>query len=375
MTLAFIWYILVPLAGAFKIRRNWRKFRRRFNDLRFKPFLDYETAAGNDDREFHFTGTFESINEGSILWIKNNELTIPVDLNGSKAFLLPNNLEDDLPVKIQWNRLPILSGNIRIFVGGTLTTKDNRRIFASVPGNPLMIILHEGTDSLSADRSLTLKTIKSGRYINKYWNFITPFSHIMGAFSQIVMTVYLFDHYTRRPALIASIFAMLGPIIPLIPPGVFFAMIYRRLWWHARLYRAYRDLAKLPVDLLPDKKTAAQLPNGELYTMKVFDALPSWFFDKKFPFIIPENEKKIKNKWHIFGCIKNGEDENVLSEPAEPMTLYGAFPGKPESMAFNFSVKSWLLEILAWIVFTASMILNVFFIRAILFATGIFTQN
>ncbi|MDR0475971.1 MAG: hypothetical protein LBH43_20185 [Treponema sp.] len=376
----------MPLAGSFKIRQGWRNFRRRFSELRFKPVLNYEAVRETDskeeiglhsDTEYRFTGTFEFA-EDNILWVRNDELTIPVDLKGAKAYLLPNDPDEDIPEKIRWNQLSILSGEVRIYVGGTLALRDKRRIFASSPGSPLLIILYEGSD-----HTLTTRTIKGGRYKNKYWNFITPYAHIMGAFSQIIMAVYLFDRPARRNAMIAAFIALFAPIIPLIPPGILFAMLYRRLWWRARLCRAYRDLARLLFFYTPKNETGAgptalnekgiKLPDGEFYGMKQYDTLPPAFYEKGFPFIIPETEKKKGDKWHVFGIRDDKKNEGFLSAPADPLTVYGAIPGEPEILSKRYAVRAWSLEILSWIVFAAGLAINLAFIRAVLFMTGVFS--
>jgi hypothetical protein len=102
----------VPIVGAFVVRRRWRLFRARFDDLRLSPILDYGRACGlgGDGGIFRFFGEFESIN-GKILWAKGGGLTIPIDLSGAKVFLLPSEEEVDLngtenePRPIKWDQI------------------------------------------------------------------------------------------------------------------------------------------------------------------------------------------------------------------------------------------------------------------------------
>ena len=291
--MAVFWYILVPLAGTALIRRGWHIFRRRFVDLSLKPILDYKTAHCTSDCtsdlsgaiEYRFTGIFESLTDENIIWLKNDDLTVPVDLKGAKTFLLPNNPDEGTLEKINWNKLSILSGESKVFVGGSLVCKNNRLIFSSTPGNPLVILLYEGSDD-----TLVIRTIKGSRHKTRTRNTITPYSFILGAFSQAMMAVYLLNYPARRSAMITAFIALFGPFIPFIPPGVIFSLIYQRLWWYARINHAQKDISALP----------------------------------------------------------GGQNELVK----------------------HYSRKAWVFEILSWLVFSAGIIINLFFIIKLLSVTG-----
>jgi hypothetical protein len=227
-----------------------------------------------------------------------------------------------------------------------------------------MVIFYEGPD-----RSLTLRTIRAGRHRNEFFNVVTPYSFIAGAFSQIIMAVSLYSRPAYRLTLISAIIALFTPIFPWLPPAIFFTIAYRRLWWKARIFRAYRDLVRLPRGYIPGGEKQGRLPGGELYIEKQYDTLPAAFYDRKIPFIIPAGEKRIGDKWHLFGVLAEGDEKKPDAFPGEPedaFAVYGAVPGEIEPLVRRYNRKAYALEIISCILLLAGLGANVFFITAIL---------
>jgi len=90
--IVILWYGIVPITGAFYNRYKWRHFRNRFNRLRQVTLLDYRKyrqlpndISGALHGFFRFTGGIESITDGQTLWVKGEDLTIPVLLNKSRC--------------------------------------------------------------------------------------------------------------------------------------------------------------------------------------------------------------------------------------------------------------------------------------------------
>jgi hypothetical protein len=373
LALALFWYGLVPLSGAFAVRRDWRLFRRRFNELRFRPFLDYAAAGCSRDREeYRFAGNFESVAENRILWVRSRDLTIPVDLSGANTYVLPDTWEEgsvsfdpseDVPERIRWEHVSAFTGEARVFVGGCLALRDNRRIFVSLPKNPLLVIFYEGSD-----RSLAVRTIRAGRHKNEFWNFTTPYAFVCGAFSQILLAASFFTRPAFRLTVITAFIALFAPLFPLIPPGIFLTIPSRRLWWKARICRAYRDLARLPLGYFCSRENRGRLPNGETYIAKEYAELPVMFYRQNFPFIIPAEEKRPWDKWYVFGVLpaKVSETEDLPLEPADAFAVYGALPGESETLARRYARKAWVMETASVLLLLAGMGINIFFIGMLL---------
>ncbi|MDR2144028.1 MAG: hypothetical protein LBP29_06640, partial [Treponema sp.] len=378
--LAVFFYGLVPIAGAFYSRRNWRYFRRRFNELGQKPILDSAAcmnaeagSSAGEWKDFRFSGGFESLTGDKILWIRSETLTIPVDLKGAKTYVLPDTAAqgipedfdpgEEAPEQIRLDRISALTGGVKVFVGGSLCLREGRRIFAST-ARPLMVIFYEGPD-----RSLTVRTIRAGRHRNEFFNFITPYSFVAGAFSEIIMALSLYSRPVYRLALSSAIIALFTPIFPWLPPGIFFTFAYRRLWWKARIFRAYRDLVRLPRAYIPAGEHQGRLPGGEIYVEKQYDTLPEAFYEQKIPFIIPAGEKRKGDTWRLFGVLAGGDEKKPDALPAEPgdaFAVYGALPGAIEPLARRYTRKAYAMEVISWLLLLTGIGINVFFIAAIL---------
>jgi hypothetical protein len=371
--MAFLWYALIPIIGAFIVRKNWRRFRKRFDKLRSRPLLDYASSRqlNADPAEFRFAGNFESVTEDKVLWIRSGELTMPVDLAGANTFALPNTSEEGIPAafdpgeeapeRIRWDRIAALTGEAKVFVGGALIVKNKRRIFVSTPENPLLVIFYGGED-----RFLTIRATRAGRAKNEYINFLTPYSLILGVFSQTIIAFAFFSRPAFREATIGALTALFIPLLLWVPPGILFTILYRRLWWRACILRAYRDLAGLLVQ--------NPSPGGEPYIVREYLALPGTFYRKNLPFIIPAGEKRLADHWHVYGALPAGESEDSEDFPAEPkdaFAVYGALPGDPSLLAKRYNRKANLLEFIAILLLFAGIGINFIFVRTVLSFFGI----
>jgi hypothetical protein len=377
------WYALIPIVGAFISRHNWRFFRERLDELRLRPFLDYGVyrKTETEDGVYRFIGGVESITDGHTLWIRGENLTIPVALTGAQTYVLPM-LEiggepevfdpgEDVPERIRWDQVSSLTGGAKVFVGGSLVFRENRRIFVSTRESPLLVIFYDGPD-----RSLTPRAVRAGRDRNEYWNTLTPYAFILGAFSQLLIVLFFLSRPWFRQTVIAAFIALFTPLYSILPPGVLCTVVYRRLWWRARLLRAYRDLARLPLKYFPPGANTCRLPDGELYGVCRCDTLPGEAQGQRIPFLLPPEEGRKKEGWYIYGALPEnpppGEEtpaEGMVlpREPRDVFAPYGAIPGNPEVLARRYTMGAYILEIISWLILLAGLALNVFFFSLIIF--------
>jgi hypothetical protein len=344
-------------------------FRRRFDDLRLYPILNYGICRRleKEGGVFRFIGGLESVTDGHTLWIQGEDLTIPAALADAQTYLLPlkegaQNIEsfdlgEEAPEKIRWDRVSALAEGARVFVGGALAFRDKRWSFVSSRETPLLVIFFDGSD-----RSLTARAIRAGRHRNEYWNALTPYAMIIGAICQILIALSFLSRPAFRLTVITALIALFTPLLPLIPPGVLFTVLYRRLWWQARVFRAFRDLARLPQKYLAPGQESCTLPGGELYGPIRYKVLPPAVKEGKVPLLIPEQKT---GEWYIFGALNSGHD--MPSEPRDPFATFGALPGKPEDLARRYTFKAYTLEIISWLALLSGIGLNIFFIRMIFF--------
>jgi hypothetical protein len=381
--LALLWYGLVPVAGAFLRRRSWRNFRKRYDELRLRPYLDYAAAQKSGAGEYRFIGGFESLsgNEGSgdhTLWIKNDDLTIPVALERALTYVLPEhrgNPENfdpgaETPQRIRWNQLVSLTGGARVYVGGKLEALSGRLTFVSRRQRPLLVIFYDG-----ADDSLTTRAIRAGRQRNEYWNVLTPYALALGVFSFFLMILTYFQRPAFQLTVYAALVALGLPLYPMIPPAFLFTVLYRRLWWQARVFRACRDLTRLPLRYVTGKDRPARLPDGELYGGVFYadgEEIRAKIGSGEVPLIIPEKAAGTRRHgWYVFGALRGGPEDSgdlpaVPRAPRDPQATWGAIPGDPDTLARGLTRRAYVLETVSWILLLAGIGLNVFFVTLIL---------
>jgi hypothetical protein len=379
--MVILWYGLVPMTGAMVKRYKWHIFRKRFDELRLSPLLDYgrysrqEGDGGSHTgmAVFRFVGGFESITDGQTLWIRGDDLTVPVSLQNAETYLLPMQKgdgipeifdpSDETPEKIRWERVSALTEGARVYVGGLLVCRDGRWSFASTKEKPLMVIFYDGPD-----HSLTTRAIRAGRHRDEYWNAITPYSLVIGALCQIITAVLFLSRPAFRLTVMVSLAALFVPLYPMIPPGLLFTVMYRRLVWRSRILRSYRDLARLPLRYLTRRWGLAPwggLPNGELYGFTTCAELPPQAQEGKIPLLLPELTKAKENDlWYIFGALRPGEELPV--QPQDSFATFGILPGKPEVIAKRCEIAAYTMEGIAWLILFAGIGLNIFFLSMVL---------
>ena len=263
------------MAGALAGRFRWRRFRRRFNNLRLRPILDYtgyrrqDADGAHEPAVFRFTGAFESVTDGQTLWIHGDNLTIPVSLENAETYLLPaqknedagdaSSPNDEAPERIRWERVSALTVGAKVFIGGLLACRDGRWSFISTKENPLMVIFYDGPD-----QSLAALVARAGRNRGDYWNFITPYSIVLGIISLVVIASMFIYRPAFRLTVIVSCIALFVPLYPFIPPGLLCTFMYRRLFWLSRLQRIKSSLVLQPPgsladgEKMPDRASAGQ---------------------------------------------------------------------------------------------------------------------
>jgi hypothetical protein len=391
------WCGLVPVVGAFVIRHSWRIFRRRFDDLRLRPLLDYaayrryasEGSPVFGGNVFRFLGGIESLTDDHTLWVHNDTLTIPVSLSGAQSYILPVPEKtgkavffdpgEEVPQRIRWDQVSTFTEGAKVFVGGILAQRGNRWSFVSTKEYPLLVIFYDGPAYTLANR-----IIRAGRHRNEYLNPITPYTFMFNAFFQILIAFSFLSRPAFRLTVITAVAAIFAPLLPLLPPGVLLSAVYRRLWWKAKIFRAYRDLAMLPLKYLdhrnryplpgtdiPSRLRIGQLPGGEKYGFVHTNTLPQSKDGETIPLLIPGHYARKKEGWMIFGALPDTEQSDgapiLPVRPGDPFGTYGALPGEPHTLARRFNSTAYALEIAGVLLLFIGISLNILFIGLIIY--------
>lgn len=360
LSIAAAGYLLVPVVGAFIIRRSWRRFRRRMTELRRAPLLSYAAlralreaadlpegkatilnaateSGGAPGSDYRLFGDFDSIEgDGRLLWIRNRSVTVPVVLENAALYILPvagsGGVEDAEPRRVEWNQLSTLNQHAAVFVGGPLELVDGRATFRSRNEAPLILIFYDGPAETVLPRA-----VRAGRKTNEYFNRATPFGIAFGVFAEFLVA----QSYLGRPAFAvtatAATTAALLPLLSALPPGLLLVTLYRSRWRRGRSFRAYRDLARMPLDADPGAYERS-IAEG--------NAPPEGFA----AFLPPGDAGSRERIWRCFSPRPGGEDD--------PMLAPCALPGDPEGLARSYNAKARREELEAGLFLVAGLGLN-----------------
>jgi hypothetical protein len=348
-------------------RWRWGRFRRRFDELRLAPILDYQLfrRSFGDGGVFRLLGGVESITEGHTLWVKGENLTIPVSLDNAESWIVPMRGEEgtaDAPERVRGNRVSTLTEGAKVFVGGRLQTESGGPRFVSTKENPLMVIFYDCPDD-----ALTGIIIRAGRNRNEYLNGATPVSLFTGALALVSIAAYFLDRPAYRMTVIGALIALFVPALPWFPPGLIFTLLYRRLSWYALNLRAYRDLIRLPLRHLPHEQESATLFTGENYGYAEYDSLPAGAGEKEggMPILPSESPKKNRNsRWRAYGILR--EEGSPPGKSKDPFVSYCILPGCPSLLSRRYAVSAYAMEALAWTAVVSGIVLNIVFVFMIL---------
>jgi hypothetical protein len=353
--------------------------------LRLAPLLDYRQYRRllEDGGVFRFTGGIESLTDDHTLWVRGDDLTIPVNLEKAKCWLLPKHEGagiPEAPEKIRWNRVSTISEGVKVYIGGRITTQNNRLNFVSSKENPLIVIFYNCSDT-----ELTDQIIRASRTRYEYWNSFTPISLVIGALSLLYIAASFLNRPAFRLTALSSLVAIFTPVLPLIPPGLLFTGIYRRMTWQARIFRAYWDLSRLPLSYLKQGEESSTLATGEKYGFIKIDSLPQDeplpkdaqipkdapppAADKPIPWLVPENFHETgKNPLYFFGVIN--KDENLPQRSKDPFVSYGILPAPPHLLARRYALKAYIMEAFAWLILILGIAINIAFIFLLILAVS-----
>jgi len=251
---ALLFYVILPVAGAFGARRRWRTFRRRLvASFRF-PRLDLGKPLRNPDAlsgDFQHYGAVEAIQGEDRVWTRGESVTAAVCLKDARIYLLPAarppdkkgryDLEaaDESLKRAPWKRLQGLEEGARLYAAGTIRTEGGLPVFFGTPAEPILVLIYNGNDE-----DLPRRALWAGRHRNEYWNPVTLMSLTAGFLSTgAALYSLLRPPLLSLPAALAAALAF-SPILPFLPPGLGFLSAYRRRWTQARRYRARRDLLR-----------------------------------------------------------------------------------------------------------------------------------
>ncbi len=391
LVMAAIFYILIPVLGAFYVRRSWRRFRALMSGSARFPFLEYgqvhgdmlcasgaSTASPDYLGRFRFFGLVEAMEGSHRLWLRGSKdfsgaspVSLPIDMSKVLLYALPGDGEsfeekreregiedsdygefEDSPERLSWKSLPALSERTKVFVFGSVYRHSGGSEFRGSSRDPVLVLIYEGRED-----SLLLRATRQGRQANEYWNKLTPLSFLAGMLGMMAILLPMTrGFFLPLVTTLTSITAFL-PLCVFLPPGVFFFFLYRSMWKRARSLRAIRDMVRLPCLAFSPGIQAVILPGGENY-LRIWRPGPQGMGALPLRGVIPG--LRIKDEGMGFSCfgVEDPARPGELRRPCDPFADYAAIPGVPEEYSKRCSRLAHRYTLAAGIALFVSAALN-----------------
>lgn len=363
--LGALFYAVVPGLGAFWFRHKWRVFRSTLIKSVASPLLDYKglRRVSAEGSLFRFFGALQALEGSDSIWLSDGVISVRVDLTGVPIYILPSapdlkhpigetGYPEEIPARTSWKEIFSLPEGTKMFLFGKVVNDNGKILFKGTADEQLFAVMYD-----CSNRAFFSQAIWTGRQRNEYWNPATPGSLTVGSFLLFVYFYILLQQpYMSFPAGAALLFSLV-PILLFSPPGLFFYYVYRNLWKRARIFRAERDLLKLPLSYFPEGCSSTgyckkKLPDGSIYVM-----------EEKSPCSYPEgvvvrstsltNGPEDGSECYVFS-LKTPEKEGK----GDPMAENVAVSGNPLYLSRKSEVKAVRLEILSLLAVCADLLLN-----------------
>lgn len=365
LLVAFLFYGLIPGLGAFAVRADWRRFRRRILRASLFPFVQYSELKGPDRLlgEYRFFGELEAIQGENRVWITDGRFTVEADLGGVSIYLLPSAGEriggaaaEEEPRSVLWRRIYSLPAGTPMFVGGSLELENGRAVFRGRAREPLAAVIYDGPRETILPRA-----IGGGRQKNEYWNRLTLPALITGSFSLVVIAFLLLRFPLQRLPAILALTLSTFPVSMLLPPGVALYSLYRGLWKKARMLRAERDLLALPLRYFREEgpeggESTTVLPTGEPYRMTRMTDL---VLEDGLAIRGGELASRLRRgAYTLFGVPRDDREPRALGRPADPMAELTLVLGEPAILSRGCDRWARALEVLSALSIFGGVALN-----------------
>ncbi len=217
------------------------------------PEVEFRSGSSEGPLGAHrFTGRIEALQDGDTLLLRSRGVSVRASMSGARIYMLPDDgiktpdarslLEERLPENspriLSWKRMTFLQEGVKVYLVGFLEFRDGVLRMYGSRDVPLLAVLHEGEDVVP-------RSVWSGRQKNEYWNTLTPWALLAGSMALFVLAMAVLRSQEGAALVRMLLTAALFPVVPLVPPGVVFFILYLSTWRRARLLRAERDVLGL----------------------------------------------------------------------------------------------------------------------------------
>ncbi len=272
LAVAAVFYLLVPLVGAFMLRAQWRRFRLRLAEVSLAPTLRYRdlaAALAAGDRvvgRFRLYGRVEALEGSDRVWLRGEGVSALVDFARAPLYVLSPEEEGPGSLsRVPWRSVTSLAEGTTLFAGGLLVLEGGKPVFVEEPGEALVAASYDCPDA-----ALGRRLVEGARAENEYWTPLTRLSLSLGLAVTSLLLVLVTGRTTLATVRAMSFLLGGAPVLPLLPPGLFLFLLYHGLWRRALALRASRDAYRMPLTYFPEglERGPAALPDGGRYVAR-----------------------------------------------------------------------------------------------------------
>jgi hypothetical protein len=124
-------------------------------------------------------------------------------------------------------------------------------------------------------------------------------------------------------------------------------------------------MARLPLRYLEQGTGNCILSTGEKYGFLKINPLPASDINSLIQDTLKEDKKQ---EWYFFGVLD--ENEKIPVKSIDPFVSYGILPVNFVLHSYSYAIRTYILEVLAWIILMLGIIFNIIFIMIILLMLG-----
>ena len=240
---AAVFYVILPVMGAFVVRGRWRAFRRLVTSSASLPEpAGLPDVAGESGRVL-LRGELEAIGGDDELWLRTDSVTVAVSMRGAALYLLSqeSDARGSIRYRIErqrWRAVTSIQPGLKAYATGRVC-RSGARLTMDSSRDDALVILYDGSTADVAEAAL-----RAGRHANEYWNPVGQASLAIGVLAMAGLSSVSLS--SAAPALLSAVTltAAFLPILPVVPPGLAGFMAYRAYWKKALEYRERRDVAE-----------------------------------------------------------------------------------------------------------------------------------